>query len=243
MKEECYPETRFGGFSRVDGTVVFFTRVQALLDGARIVVDVGCGRGARLEDLCVFRRKLADLRAPDRTVIGLDVSVAGETNSMVDVFHQITDQQRWPVEDNSVDVVVSDFVLEHIDDPNAFFGEVHRILKPGGFFCARTPNKWGYVTIISRLLPTVRHAKVISKVQRNRKEKDVFATVYRCNTASSLRNSLSALGMEYVVIPIESEPNYLTFNRTLYRCGVLLHRVLPDFLKSTLLVFARKTPG
>lgn len=240
LQQQCYPETHFGGFSRVDGTVAFFTRVQALLHGARVVVDVGCGRGVRREDPCAFRRQLADLRSPERTVIGLDVSEAGKDNPMINVFHRIEENRTWPLKASSVDVVVSDFVAEHLSDPSAFFEEVHRTLKPGGYFCARTPNKWGYVAVISRLLPSKRHASVVTKIQTSRKEEDVFPTFYRCNTRSSIRRFLNEAGMKSVVIPFESEPNYLAFNNVLYRCGAIFHRLLPDYFKSTLLIFAEK---
>jgi SAM-dependent methyltransferase len=239
-QEECYPETRFGGFSRVDGTVIFFTRVQALLHGARIVVDVGCGRGTRQEDVCAFRRELADLRSGDRTVIGFDVSAAGQNNPFIDVFHRIDERETWPLEDGSADAIVSDFVLEHLSEPRFFFAEVCRILRPGGYFCARTTNKWGYVAIVSRLLPRARHARVLSILQKSRKEEDIFPTFYRCNTISSIRGFLNSVRMESVVLPIESEPNYFTFSRALYRCSVFFHRIIPDRFKSTLLVFARK---
>lgn len=40
-----YPESRFGGFTDVDGTVAFYTRVQSLVEAGSVVLDVGCGRG------------------------------------------------------------------------------------------------------------------------------------------------------------------------------------------------------
>ena len=240
VQEQYFPETRFGGFSRVDGTVAFFTRVQALVRGARVVVDFGCGRGARQDDTCAFRRELADLRSSDRTVIGLDVAAAATDNPFIDVFHQIEEAGKWPLENDSVDLVVSDFVLEHLKDPMFFFSEVYRTLRPGGYLCARTPNKWGYVAIISRLVPRRRRGQLLTALQKTRKQKDVFQTFYRSNTRHSLRHVLESRRMEHVILPIESEPNYLAFSRGLYRCGVFLHRMIPDQFKSTLLIFAQK---
>ncbi len=46
--ERFYPESRFGGFSDLDGTVAFYGRIQALLAAGMTVLDVGCGRGAGL---------------------------------------------------------------------------------------------------------------------------------------------------------------------------------------------------
>ena len=46
LLERFYPESRFGGYSDIDGTVTFYGRVQALLQSDMVVLDVGCGRGA-----------------------------------------------------------------------------------------------------------------------------------------------------------------------------------------------------
>ena len=44
-----YPESAAGGFSRNDGTVAFYQRVQALLRPDSVVIDFGAGRGQFLE--------------------------------------------------------------------------------------------------------------------------------------------------------------------------------------------------
>ena len=46
FREDFYPESRFGGFTDIDGTILFFTRVKALLDASSVVLDLGCRRGA-----------------------------------------------------------------------------------------------------------------------------------------------------------------------------------------------------
>ncbi|MBL7128090.1 MAG: hypothetical protein ISS16_03810 [Ignavibacteria bacterium] len=49
-KERFYPEAIFDGFTDIDGMVVFFYRVNSLLDSSSAVLDVGCGRGACSEN-------------------------------------------------------------------------------------------------------------------------------------------------------------------------------------------------
>jgi len=62
QRSRFYPESRFGGFSDVDGTVAFYARVQAILTPESVVLDVGCGRGAGLQDDRVeYRRDLLRL--------------------------------------------------------------------------------------------------------------------------------------------------------------------------------------
>jgi hypothetical protein len=43
-----YPESNFGGFSDVDGTVSFYLRVNSLLRPDSNILDFGCGRGYHL---------------------------------------------------------------------------------------------------------------------------------------------------------------------------------------------------
>jgi ubiquinone/menaquinone biosynthesis C-methylase UbiE len=46
-----------------------------------------------------------------------------------------------PFESESFDTVVSFQVIEHIDDANKYVNEIHRVLKPGGWFYLTTPNR------------------------------------------------------------------------------------------------------
>lgn len=55
LRRQLYPESGAGGFSRVDGTVEFYTRVNALLSPDAVVVDLGAGRGKQSEDPVAFR--------------------------------------------------------------------------------------------------------------------------------------------------------------------------------------------
>src|SRR5712691_10454437 len=71
FKERHYPETRFGGFTDVDGTIAFYTRVGSLVDGSSVVLDVGSGRGAYAEDHVPVRRDLRILKRRVRRVIGM----------------------------------------------------------------------------------------------------------------------------------------------------------------------------
>jgi SAM-dependent methyltransferase len=241
-KEAHYPESRFGGFTDVDGTVSFYLRVQALLRPDSVVVDVGCGRGAWTQDRVLVRRELRWMKGKCARVIGMDVSEAGRENPSIDEFRAL-EGERWPLDDASVDLVVADHVLEHVTSPDRFFSECRRVLRPGGHLCARTPNRWSYIALASRLIPNARHAGVLARVQRDRHAQDVFPTVYRCNSARALRRVLARFGFEGVVRAREAEPSYLTFSRLAYAAGVLHQRLAPPAIRPSLFVFARKAPG
>jgi SAM-dependent methyltransferase len=232
--DRWYPERRFGGFTHVDGTVAFYTRVNGVLEPSSVVLDFGCGRGAATEDAVPWRRQLQTLRGKCARVIGADVDPAAATNPTIDEFHLI-ENGRAPLPDGSVDVCISDFVLEHVQDIDLFFSECARVLKPGGFLFIRTPNVWNYMGIASRLVPNRLHTRVLDRVQPDRKKEDVFPTVYRCNSVRKLRRALQAHGFEGVVQTHEPEPAYLSFS------GFVFHqRHAPRPFRRMLFAFARK---
>lgn len=237
LTREFYPESKYGGFSDVDGTIRFYFRVNALLDSTSVVVDYGCGRGAYGEDSVPARRDLRILKGKVERVIGLDVDPIGEQNPYLDEFHLLED--RWPLPDSSADVCICDHVLEHLEDPGIFFAEACRVLKSGGYLCIRTPNLWNYIALVSRLVPNRSHARVLASVKEKTRAADVFPTHYRCNTLPTIRRYLKLYGFEHAVYGISPEPSYLSFSRAAYRLGVLYHRYAPGFLRPVILAFAR----
>jgi len=234
-----YPESRFGGFTGIDGTVAFYVRVNALLTRASEVLDVGCGRGAFLEDPVPVRRELRRLQGKCRRLVGIDVDAAARAHPALDEFRLI-EGRRWPVEDAAVDLCVADGVLEHVEDPALFFAECRRVLKPGGYLCLRTSNALSYVGLLSWLVPNRCHAAVLRRVQPGRKVEDIFPTFYRCNTRAGIRRRLQTNGFEHCVYGYEAEPSYLSSSLLLYALGVLHQRLGPGAAKPTLFAFARK---
>lgn len=238
-KETFYPESKFGGFTNVDGTIAFYSRVNALLESSSVVLDIGCGRGAYANSPVPFSRNLRILKGKVAKVIGIDVDIAAKDNPFIDEFHLI-EGYSWPIPDASVDLIVCDFVLEHIPDPDQFFLEISRVLKKGGFLCIRTPNRWSYFALFSAIIPAKYHAKVLSVVQENRKIEDVFPTVYRCNSLWKLRQAMQKFGFEHVVYGYEAEPSYLAFSKIAYFFGVLHQRFAPGMIKPALFAFGKK---
>jgi SAM-dependent methyltransferase len=239
FKGHFYPESRLSGFSHVDGTIAFYSQVNALLTPQDVVLDVGCGRGAYGEDPVQFRRELRILKGKCRKVIGIDLDPAGEANPYLDEFRRM-DGDSWPVESESVDICISDNVLEHVTDPDQFFAECQRVLKPGGHLCIRTPNVLSYFGLVSKLVPNRKHVSVLEIAKERVQEKDTFPTVYRCNTIPCIQRMLAKHGFEAIVYGYDAEPSYFSFSRLLYFLGVLHQRFAPNLFKVGIHAFGKK---
>lgn len=105
------------------------------------LLDYGCGNGAQTLFFVENARRL----------IGVDISSAG-----LDAFARAAEQQGLsdrlelhrgdgatiPVPTESVDVLTSFEVLEHVQDEDAVLTEMLRVLKPGGTAILSVPNRW-----------------------------------------------------------------------------------------------------
>jgi SAM-dependent methyltransferase len=229
-----------GGFTPYDGTVEFYGRLRSLLQPGFTVVDLGAGRGAWfLDDGLNYRRTLRDMRGHVARLIGCDVDPAVLSNPACDE-NVLLDNGRIPLADGSVDLVFADCVLEHIEDPNAFYAEVTRVLRPGGFFCARTPHRLNYVTLIGGIIKNSLHGPLLRRIQPERKSMDVFPTSYKLNTIRAIRRYWRPeLWRDYSYVYV-SEPRYYFGSRPLYALFAFLHRHLPMSLAGVIHVFMQK---
>jgi SAM-dependent methyltransferase len=236
---QFYPEISFGGYTRFDGTIEFYTRVRALLSADSVVADVGCGRGEHQDDSLPLRRNLRCLKGSVARVVGLDVAGAGQDNATLDEFRQLTPNKPWPLADRSINLVLCDSVIEHLPDPDVLFREAQRVLVPRGHLCIRTTNLFSYVGLAARLMPNRYHAPILSRVQSERKEDDVFPTLYRCNTLRAIRRQFRKHHFHAVVYGHDAGPGYLVFSRIAYAAGFLHQRIAPGVIRPTIMGFGQ----
>lgn len=236
-----YPEVAVSGFTHDDVEIAFSAQVRSLIKPTFHVLDYGAGRGEWFEDDDnAFRRNLQLLKGQCLEIIGCDVDPAVEANRAVDRTVVIDPGKPLPFDHSQFDLIVSRYVFEHVADPAEVASELLRVLKPGGWICALTPNKWGYPAIGARLIPNRYHASAISSVQPGgRDAHDVFPTRYRLNTRSSLRQHFGSSADVYIQY-VSGPPSYYFGNAPLFRAFSLLHALLPQRLSTALMIFIRK---
>jgi len=237
--ERFEPASRFiGGFTDNDGTIEFYGRINSIVNENSTVVDLGAGRAAWFEDdECDYRRNLRALKTKVKCVIGLDVDNVVLTNKSTHE-NRLIENGKLPLKNESVDVLIADYVFEHISDPEQFSSEIQRVLKPGGILCARTPHLVNYVSLGASALPNRLHAFILNRIQPGRKEQDVFPTVYKLNTLSTLRSHFANFkDFSYIFRP---DPSYYGGNKSLYRIAKVFHQHMPVVFCGIIFVYSIK---
>jgi len=100
------------------------------------VLDLGCGEGYGT-DL---------LSQSVNSIIGIDVDpevvkYAQEKYGSQNCRFEVYDGAMIRYQEKKFDVITSFQVIEHVKDDHLFIEEIHRLLKPGGWFIMTTPNK------------------------------------------------------------------------------------------------------
>ena len=145
-----------------------------------------------------------------------------------------------PFPDCSFDLILSDSTFEHIADASRIAAELDRILKVGGWICARTPNRYGYVAVANRLMPGRLSNSLIRSAQPDRKAQDIFPAHYRMNTMRKLGKLFPANRYDHSSFAFDSQPRYHFNNRAMFYLLLGLHALTPPALRHTLMVFIRK---
>jgi len=115
-------------------------------------------------------------------------------------------------------------------------------LKQGGWFCARTPNKWGVIGIAGRIVPTSLHTQLLKHLQPGRKEEDVFPTFHRMNSLAAIRAYYPQTRWNNYSFNYGFEVGYFGRFVILAWLGYLYNKIVPNSLGLVTLAFVQKKP-
>lgn len=184
-----------------------------------VLLNLGAGLASHSE-VRVFKGEVAK-------VIGADIDPIVLENEELDEA-AIIEEGVLPFPNNHFDIVLSDFVLEHVENPLHFMHEVYRVLKPGGSFFFRTPNKFHYVSIIGRYTPHLFHKLVANRVRcLSEDSHEPYQTFYRLNSKEDIEKAARNASFHHVEIRLwEAEPSYLKFSWFPFLVGVAYERLV-----------------
>jgi SAM-dependent methyltransferase len=200
---------------------LFRLKILEVLHRDATVLDLGAGSGYVKE---------MNFKSEVKEVTGIDLDPGIAKNPFLHSYVIGSVYDLSVLGNRKFDVVFCNSVIEHIDDPGKFVDEIMNVLKPGGFFFGKTPNKNHYVPVAAGITPLSFHKWFNRK--RGRPDEHTFATHYRLNTPSTIKKYFSGPGWTNVKIETyEGPPSYLRMNFLLYAAG-LVYEKLVNVLKA-----------
>ena len=192
--------------------------VQKHLTPESVLLDLGCGRTGGIER---FWRQA-------RIAVGVDPDLGSLVARGEGMAVLQGGGEHLPFADASFEMVVSVWVLEHLEAPENVFAEVARVLRPGGHFVFLTPNALNPLVLgnrVGQLAPWLQK-QLVSNVY-GRDGADTFAVRYRANTSSRIREIAAATAFDVAELKVIADPTYVAFNALLFKAAVLSDRMLP----------------
>ena len=158
----------------------------------KIVLDIASGEG--------YGSNLLSKHA--EYVIGVDISDAAVKSasmkySRTNLSFKLGSTNEIPLEDNSVDIVVSFETIEHHDEHLKMLDEISRVLRPNGILIISTPDKKKYSD--DRNYNNIYHVKELTKY-----DFEVLLRKYFSNNSFFVQGSINEISHilnEDIVLP------------------------------------------
>ena len=212
---------------------------RAMNESAGLVVDIGGGRR------CLFAKH----RRSAATIVAVDISREELShNEDVDRWIVADATKELPFESDSVDVVCSRSVVEHLPDVDHFLAEAHRVLRPGGLAVSLFPSKNAPYALINRALPDSVGRRLVHLVKPASKDFLGFPTHYQRCTLRAMKRALGRQGFETVETRVSYyQADYFDFLFPLYILNVAFEFVAKTTrctpLAASVMIVARKQPS
>ncbi len=216
---------------------IFEQEINSRLQPEHTLLDAGCGRTAPI---------LTKYRGKARRLIGVDLVEFDPAVQGLELHH--CDLGALPLKSESVDLIMSRSVMEHVTDPARVYAELNRVLRPGGHLVFLSANLWDYASLIAAVVPNRFHPWIVSKTE-GREERDVFPVAYRTNTRGAVKKWARRTGFEIASFRYLGQyPSYFMFNGFLFLLATAYEKVIDrfsalHFLQGWILVTLRKPAG
>lgn len=182
----------------VDGTSLFHRLCREAMPARGRILEVGAGPS----------NPTTRFLAKNWSVTGVDVSDEIRANDALAEAH-VYDGGTLPFADDTFAGCASNYVLEHLADPDAHFREVLRVLRPGARYVFRTPNLRHYVALASRLTPHRLHVGLANRLRGMNEAHDPWPTHYHANTRGRIERLAFEAGFASVRFKmVEPDPSY-----------------------------------
>jgi ubiquinone/menaquinone biosynthesis C-methylase UbiE len=184
LKSILAPKLRFN-------QAIYEEVITAYITPGVVWLDAGCGHRV----LPPWRRQAErDLVSAAKVAVGCDLHEPSVRRHQSLNHRVVASLDTLPLRSESIDLITSNMVVEHLQQPAVVFREFARVLRPGGRVIIHTPNLLSHFGIAARFLPNSLKGKFIKRLD-GRDPEDVFPTKYRANSPARLRVLMESVQM------------------------------------------------
>lgn len=153
---------------------IFNETLSNLQNSSHVCLDIGCGEMSELSENLNFKTKLGtDLLFP-------------QNNKVFNFPFLQSDIYFLPFKNQSIDIILLRFVVEHIEIPDDAFDEINRVLKPDGKILILTTNIKSPIIFLPKIIPYKFRKKILLKIF-GVGDDDIFPTYHRLNSLKSIK--------------------------------------------------------
>jgi SAM-dependent methyltransferase len=218
--QRFYPEYGLKNLG-LASAAAFYGWIRQFTNPRTVMLNLGAGGPTPRDKIRVFKNEVA-------RVAGADIDPEVIHNPELDDAHLIAPSGELPFANETFDLVLSDWVVEHVADPHQFLSEVRRVLRKGGAFFFRTPNKHHYVGLLASVTPHWFHELVANRARgMTSHDHEPWPTYYRLNSRRTIEGEGISAGFRSVEVRMwEGPPGYLVFNSVPFMVGVGYERIV-----------------
>jgi len=157
----------------------FFSFVKSSIKKGDTLLDAGCGDGFN----SIIMKNLDKNSKKKVKIIGVDLFKKNlDKNNYIDKKIHGDLNNLSKLVKKKVDIIYSEYVFEHLEDPIKVIKEMHKILKPGGKIFLILPNSKNPVSFLNRTIPHKVSVFYLMKILRQKRVEDqIFPAYYRFN--------------------------------------------------------------
>lgn len=205
--DRAYPNFR-------DAGTRYAEHINAQVTPQTRLLDVGCGRDSLAAT--------AIQQAHDTH--GIDLVHIDLLHNDLLLTTTLATAEHIPFADETFDLVISQWVVEHFTAPERAFAEMARVLKPGGALVFMTTNAHNYIPLFSRLVPTQAQHFLINALLK-RPTHESFPTYFRANTHKRISQLAALSGLEIEHFVFVGNPFYMAFNVLAFRAALAFEKL------------------
>lgn len=194
----------------------YYDDVLAPLINKKIaLLDAGCGEKGIMDKY----------KGECKLSVGIDLTMENlKRNKSLD-YLLFGDLQSLPFKNSSYDIIITQWVLEHISNPKQVFKEFNRVLKPNGDLIIVTNSIYNPIMLISALLPASIRDKMKKKVFPSEIKEDTFPTYYKCNSKKSLDDLLIEQGFSRISFQYSGDISIFLFSKFIFILIMLFEKI------------------